>query len=111
MDWTGIWRNQYGSELDIVDEHEGQFSGTFRTALEDSPFYGRAFGVTGIVCGDCISFAFADEGASGNTIASFTGMLTGGVIETMWFVVSNTAGQPQPWPHAVATNHDTFTRG
>jgi hypothetical protein len=110
MTWTGTWRNQYGSELTILDERDGRITGTFRTALRDSSFFGRELAVSGIVRGTCINFSFGDAGASADTIASFTGMRLGEVIETMWFVVSHVQDKAEPWPHAVATNHDTFTR-
>ena len=110
MNWTGTWRNQYGSELRLADEGSGMLSGTFRTALQDSAFFGRELAVYGITRGTCINFAFGDEGAAGHSIASFTGILFGDTIETMWFVVSHALGKSEPWPHAVATNHDTFKR-
>lgn len=110
MNWTGIWRNQYGSELRIIDASGGVISGTFRTALQDSAFFGRQFAVHGITRGTCINFAFGDEGETSNTIASFTGMRHGDAIETVWFVVSHALNKSEPWPHAVTTNHDTFRR-
>lgn len=38
MSWTGIWRNQYGSTVEITDEQDGLIRGTFKTALQDSVF-------------------------------------------------------------------------
>jgi hypothetical protein len=110
MNWTGTWRNQYGSELSIAGAEGGALSGTFRTALKDSVFFGRDYPVTGIARGTCVSFSFGVEKAAGGTVASFTGMMLDDVIETMWMVVSHKPELAEPWPHAVVTNHDTFAR-
>ena len=88
----------------------GRLSGTVRTALDDSGFYGQTHDVKGITQGACINFAFAGKGKAGDMLASFSGILLGDRMETMWFVVVHAAGKQQPWPHAVSTNHDTFTR-
>jgi hypothetical protein len=119
--WTGDWKNQYGSLLRIVEEGDGRIRGTFRTALGDSGFAGDEAEVVGIHRGDCVHFAFSRAGEHGDTIAAFTGLMRDGKIETMWFVVSDSAlkapgpGEPPevmklPWAHAVMTNADTFTR-
>ena len=110
MEWIGTWKNQYGSELVITDEANGRLSGTFRTALDDSGFYGQTLEVTGITQGACINFAFAGKGKVGDMLASFSGMLLGDRMETMWFVVVHASAKREPWPHAVSTNQDTFTR-
>ncbi|WP_203664967.1 avidin/streptavidin family protein [Actinocatenispora rupis] len=117
--WTGRWRNQYGSMLTITDEAGGRLRGSFRTALEDSAFAGSEVEVTGIHVGACAHFAFARTDP--DAIASFTGLLREGRLEAMWHVVTDRAVKPPrpgapaepftlPWPHAVLTNADTFTR-
>jgi hypothetical protein len=115
MDWTGEWANQYGSTLRITDDSNGTVSGTFRTALADSGFFGEELAVSGIHHGNCISFAFAGKTKGGDAICSFTGLLRGGVIETLWFVLADGHRQgdavvERNWAHAASTNHDTFTR-
>lgn len=110
MQWIGTWRNQYGSELTVTDEAGGRLAGTFRTALEDSGFHGQTLSVTGITQGACVNFAFACRTKAGDMLASFSGILFGDRMETMWFVVAHAPDKREPWPHAVATNHDTFTR-
>ncbi len=110
MNWIGTWRNQYGSELRIDGERDGALTGTFRTALQDSGFFGRELAVSGIVRGSCINFAFGDATSKSDTLASFSGIGEGDIIETMWFVVSHMHSKTHAWPHAVSTNHDTFTR-
>jgi hypothetical protein len=119
--WVGEWRNQYGSTLIITDDADHHINGTFRTALSDSAFAGNAAEITGIHHGDCIHFAFSRSGPGGDSIASFTGLLRHGRLETLWHVVSDSAvkppqpGQPPeriklPWAHAALTNADTFER-
>src|SRR5689334_3465736 len=121
MEWTGTWRNQYGSTLRITDDSDRRIAGTFASALEDSGFFGEEVAVVGVHQGDCISFAFARHGPSGDTICSFTGLYRGGKIQTLWHVVSDsalrapTAGAPATleklgWAHAAHTNADTFER-
>ena len=76
MNWKGKWRNQYGSTVDITDDANHRIAGMFKTALEDSGFYGKEVPVVGIHQGDCISFVaggktpavrgrgFRDQGAA-----------------------------------------------
>ncbi|MFF1817814.1 avidin/streptavidin family protein [Kribbella sp. NPDC058245] len=119
--WSGRWRNQYGSTLTITDESGQRIRGTFRTALGDSTFAGHEAEITGIHRGNCVHFAFSRSGPTGDTIASFTGLLRGERLETLWHVVADSAikspepGQPPrlmelPWAHAAMTNADTFQR-
>ncbi|HZP75083.1 MAG TPA: avidin/streptavidin family protein [Pseudolabrys sp.] len=117
MQWIGTWRNQYGSLLTIAQAADHRLAGTFRTALPDSGFYGQDVPVTGLYQGDCIRFAFAHTGAKGGAIASFTGLVRDGKIETIWHVVADPGSQPgaakasvRDWAHAVMTNADTFER-
>jgi hypothetical protein len=115
MDWTGEWANQYGSTLTIADDSNGSISGTFRTALADSGFFGQELTVAGIHHGNCISFAFAGPTKAGDAVCSFTGLLRSGVIETLWFVLADgrkegDAVVERNWAHAASINHDTFTR-
>lgn len=119
--WIGEWRNQYGSCLTIIDDADHRIRGTFRTALGDSAFAGEQAEITGIHRGACVHFAFSRSGPSGDAIASFTGLLREGRLETLWHVIADSAvkspqpGQPPrliklPWAHAALTNADTFQR-
>jgi hypothetical protein len=119
--WLGQWRNQYGSTLTITDDADQRIRGTFRTALADSAFAGQEADVMGIHLGDCLHFAFSRSGPTGTAIASFTGLLREGRLETLWHVIADSAvksprpGQPPkliklPWAHAAMTNADTFQR-
>ncbi|MGN6667619.1 MAG: avidin/streptavidin family protein [Trinickia sp.] len=82
----------------------------FRTALEDSGFHGQTLSVTGITQGACVNFAFACKTKAGDLLASFSGILFGDRMETVRFVLAHAPDKREPWPHAVATNHDTFAR-
>jgi Avidin family len=105
MSWVGTWRNQYGSTVTITSEEDGRISGSFRTAIESSPYSGAEVPVTGAHSGSTIAFV-AGLGPQGNSVVSYTGKLQDGVMETLWFVV---VGE-QHWWRSVITNHDTFKR-
>lgn len=106
MNLRGEWRNQYGSALAVAEDDGRQFSGSFRTALTDSAFSGLEPQVVGVRSGDAVSFAFAARRDGADVVCAFCGRLEGDRLETVWHVVST----GKPWPHAVATNADTFTR-
>lgn len=119
--WIGRWRNQYGSILVVTDDSGGAIAGTFETALGDSSFAGVQVPVTGVHLGNCVNFAFVRSSDTGDSIASFTGLLRDGKLETLWHVINDRAvkspspgAPPQlielPWAHAALTNADTFER-
>ena len=121
MSWVGMWKNQFGSILEITSEAGGRIEGTFRTALEDSGFYGQTVAVSGACSGDCIGFSSASASSTGDRVVSYAGLLRDGKMETAWFVVSDKAlsatseGEPARiksvnWWRAVTTNVDTFER-
>jgi hypothetical protein len=91
MNWKGKWRNQYGSIVNITDDSNRRLSGTFKTALEDSGFYGEKVPVVGIHRGDCISFVAGGEAPAGDAAVSYTGLVRDGKMETLWFVVVDSA--------------------
>jgi hypothetical protein len=109
---TGTWINQYGSKADICDS-DGLLTGTFRTALTDSSFYGRDYAIHGVRHEDCMSFAFTGATTKGDAVCAFTGVLRDGKLQTVFHVISDRAVDghgKRPWPHAVITNADTFER-
>jgi hypothetical protein len=121
MNWKGKWRNQYGSVVTIVDDTDQRISGTFKTALQDSGFYGQEIPVVGLHQGDCISFVGAGQTPAGDAAVSYTGLLRDGKMETVWFVVADSAikapseGAPGKreklnWWRSISTNADTFER-
>ncbi len=121
MDWKGKWRNQYGSIVDITDDADHRISGTFKTALPDSGFYGQEIPVTGVHYGDCIAFVAGGKTRAGDAAVSYTGLLRNEKIETMWFVVADRAIKAESegsagkieklnWWRSISTNADTFER-
>jgi hypothetical protein len=68
MNWKGIWKNQYGSIVEITDDADNQIAGSFRTALVDSGFHGKEIPILGVHHGDCISFAGGGKTAAGDAI-------------------------------------------
>jgi hypothetical protein len=118
MTWTGTWRNQYGSTLQIDDEADHRIEGSFRTALEDSAFRGQDIAISGRHQGDCVAFAGGGATPKGDMIVSYSGLLRDGRLETLWYVVADSvpvegaAGilQKINWWRAVMTGADTFER-
>jgi avidin family protein len=121
MSWTGTWKNQYGSVVEISSATNGRIGGLFRTALEDSAFYGQNVPIAGVYNGNCISFAAAGRGPTGDVVVSYAGLLRERKLETVWYLVADAAlradgeGQaariePLNWWRAVSTNTDTFER-
>lgn len=121
MPWTGKWRNQFGSILEITDDANGRIEGTFETALADSGFYGQVVAVVGVHQGNCIGFSSVGHSSTGDRVVSYTGLLRDGKMETAWFAVSDKTlsaakeGEPATlkstnWWRAVSTNIDTFER-
>jgi hypothetical protein len=104
MRWTGTWRNQYDSLVEIQHEDGGRIDGWFRTAIETSPFAGSNVRITGVHKGDAIAFVCAADDA--NFVVSYTGKLQDGRMETLWFVVNG----DDDWWRSTLTSHDTFTK-
>jgi hypothetical protein len=119
--WNGTWRNQYGSVIVIEDDSGGIIRGVFRTALEDSSFFGQELPIHGAACGDVIGFTAAGNGTAGPAAVSYTGLLRDGRLETMWHTVADQTltarkeGAPaeiakvSAW-RAFGTSLDTFER-
>jgi avidin family protein len=91
MRFLGKWRNEYGSLVEITDESGGQIKGTFKTALEDSSFYGQTVPISGTAYGDVIGFTAAAEGRAGPAAVSYTGILRDGKMVTLWHTVCGSA--------------------
>jgi hypothetical protein len=86
--------------LKITNESGGRIEGSFRTAIETSPFYGSDVPITGVHKGAAIALVCAAEKA--DFAVSYTGKLEGGRMETLWFVVDGDAD----WWKSMTTNHD-----
>jgi Avidin family len=89
--WKGTWRNQYGSIVEIEDDKNGVIRGVFRTALEDSSFFGLEVPIHGAAFGDVIGFTAATNGKAGPAAVSYTGLLRDGKLEALWHTVADQA--------------------
>ena len=89
--------------------------------MKDSGFYGQDVEVSGVHQGDCVSFAGGGATPAGDMVVSYTGLLREGRMETLWYVVADSAlaapheGAPaelkkRPWWRAMMTGADTFER-
>ncbi|MGF6229198.1 hypothetical protein QFZ27_003153 [Inquilinus ginsengisoli] len=119
--WNGTWRNQYGSIVVIENDSDGIIRGVFRTALEDSSFFGQEVPIHGAAHGDVIGFTAAANGTTGPAAVSYTGLLRDGKLKTLWHTVADQTlsaaeeGAPArirkvgAW-RAFGTSLDTFER-
>ena len=87
MTWTGTWRNQYGSVLEITNESNGRIEGHFRSEV-DNRIKGHQVPVVGVHQGDLISFALTG-GPHAQFVVSWTGLLRDGRIETLFHSVAS----------------------
>jgi len=121
MTLAGKWRNQYGSILEITHDADHRIEGHFRTALEDSGFFGQQIPVVGFRQGNCVGLAGGGTATAGDAIVTYTGLLRDGRLETLWYVVADAAlsaakeGEPAKvkqvnWWRAITTSADTFER-
>lgn len=100
--WTGQWKNQYGSQLIIDDAGNGKIAGSFRSAVDQSI---PASKVSGIYTGNLIVITVTSA-KEGEKIASWTGILQDDRIETVWHVALGGKGI---W-EAFLTGADSFVR-
>jgi len=56
VDFSGHWRNQRGSSIELAVDDQGHLSGTFRTAV-GMPSPEETFPLCGFVQGDLIAFS------------------------------------------------------
>jgi hypothetical protein len=119
MMWTGSWRNQYGSRLEITDESNGRIAGWFRSEA-DGRIKGHEIAIVGVYQNNLISFVL-NGAPHTNFVASWTGLLYEGRIETLFNLVAGerltaeTEGSParnkplKPF-EATTTGADFFER-
>ncbi len=116
MTWSGTWKNQYGSVLEITSDPDGTIHGWFTSAV-DGGIKGRRTRVAGFHLGDLVTFCLA----GGPIVAAWTGVLRGERLETLWHVAaSQRPAAPREGAPAVdrrlgvfeafTTGADTFVR-
>lgn len=102
--WTGSWKNQYGSVLEITSHEDGTIAGWFTSAV-DGGIKGERTRVTGFHLGDLVAFCLA----GGPIVAAWTGVLRGDRLETLWHVAaSERPAAPREGVPAVTRRLDVF---
>ncbi|MBE7174185.1 MAG: hypothetical protein INR73_26655 [Williamsia sp.] len=116
MNWTGKWKNQYGSVIHITTQDGERLEGTFQSAVDETT-KGQQLPLTNF----CKNNLLAVSCAGGNHVVTYAGMCYGGKLETVWHVVTgdtltakeeNEPAVKKPlarW-QSVTTNADTFER-
>jgi len=114
VDFSGHWRNQRGSSIELAVDDQGRVSGTFRTAV-GVPSPRETFPLCGLVTGDLIGFTVSFGVHESVTAWAGQHAIVGGRerIETLWHLARNIADEDEPralWS-AILSGADTFERG
>lgn len=111
-DLTGKWRNQHGSELDLVPQAGEKLSGVFRSGV-GAVDPGQAFQVEGFQSGDLVTFCIS-FGSYG--VAAWVGQHTveAGLerLSTLWHLAENIVEEYEPtwlW-YGIKAGADEFRR-
>jgi avidin family protein len=114
VDFSGHWRNQRGSSIELAVDDRGRVSGTFRTGV-GVPLPEESFPLCGIAQGDLIAFSVGfgvhesvTAWAGQHTIAKGRER-----IETLWHLARNIGDEDEDralWA-AILSGADTFERG
>jgi hypothetical protein len=113
VDFSGQWKNQRGSSLELAVDDRGRVSGTFRTAV-GTPFPSETFALCGVVAGDLIAFSVGFGAHESVTAWAGQHTIAGGRerIETLWHLARNIPDQAEErslWG-AILAGADTFER-
>jgi hypothetical protein len=113
VNFTGKWKNELGSSMEIIVNTNGQVRGIYKTAV-GNPTNMEEFEINGVATGDLISFS-ANFGKYGS-LTSWTGQYTktkaGDTIQTMWHLAVNFEDQEEEkklWS-GIWTGSNTFVR-
>jgi hypothetical protein len=90
VDFSGAWRNQRGSSLELRVDERGLVGGTFRTAV-GVPTSQEHFPVCGFVQGDLIAFtvSFAPHDSVTAWVGQHTVIRGRERIETLWHLAKD----------------------
>jgi len=113
VDFSGHWRNQRGSSIELTVDDRGRVGGSFRTAV-GVPSPNESFPLCGFAEGDLIAFSVSFGVYESVTAWAGQHTIVGGRerIETLWHLARNIADQDEDralWS-AVLTGADTFER-
>jgi hypothetical protein len=113
VDFSGHWRNQRGSSIEIEVDDRGRVDGTFRTAV-GTPSPQESFPLCGVAQGDLIAFSVCF--GVHESVTAWAGQLTivGGRerIETLWHLARNIPDEDEDrnlWA-AILAGADSFER-
>ena len=113
INFSGKWRNELQSEMDLVVDTAGSVTGTYRTGV-GSPSPVEEFDLVGFASGDLLSFTvnFGQYGSLTSWAGQHTVQAGAERIKTMWLLAKNVedAGEPASLWGAVLTGSDTFRR-
>jgi hypothetical protein len=114
VDFSGHWRNQRGSSLELEVDDRGRVSGTFSTAV-GVPSPAETFALCGFAQGDLIAFSVGFGVHESVTAWAGQHTIAGGRerIETLWHLARNIADEDEDralWA-AILTGADSFERG
>ena len=113
VDFSGHWRNQRGSSIELAVDDQGRVIGTFRTAV-GVPSPKESFPLCGFADGDLIAFSVSF--GLHESVTAWAGQHTviGGRerIETLWHLARNIPDEDEDralWA-AIVAGADTFER-
>lgn len=104
----GIWHNQYGSEVELLQDDAGKLAGTFRIPKVSS--HNNEFPLTGFVTGNVVAFAVVFPEKESATAWSGE-ILSDGSIRALWHMVLDAHSNEQNCWKSTWTGADTFERG
>ena len=113
VDFSGLWKNQRGSSIEVDVDAGGRVSGTFRTAV-GVPYPQEAFPLCGFVQGDLIAFSVSF--GQHESVTAWAGQHTiidgRERIETLWHLARNVPDEDESrslWA-AILAGADVFER-
>jgi hypothetical protein len=113
VDFSGHWKNQRGSSIELAVDGDGRVSGTFRTAV-GTPYPSESFPLCGVVAGDLIAFSVSFGVHESVTAWAGQHTVAGGRerIETLWHLARNVpdADEERGLWAAILAGADVFER-
>lgn len=113
IDFSGKWKNELKSEMELQVSASGSVTGLYRTGV-GNPGPAEEFDLVGFASGDLVSFTvnFGKYGSLTSWVGQHSTDGQGGYIQTMWHLAKNVTDDKEPanlWG-AVLTGSDTFRK-
>lgn len=113
VDFTGTWRNELDSEMDLTVLTNGEVKGTYRTGV-GKPTPTEEFPLRGFASGDLLTFTvnFGKYGSLTAWVGQHTVRGKDEVIETLWHLAKNVPDdeEPQKLWGAILAGANRFTK-